>query len=265
MPSGFTLVELLVTIAVISILIGILVPAIAGARRAGQRAVCSSNIRQIHMANELYAEDHDDRFLAGARGITGDNLHRWHGARDSVSDAFDPARGDITPYLDGSSSSKRVRACPSFVHTLDDLTERGIGFESGCGGYGYNNAFAGVVRSMNKSGNWIIDEDSIGAKRAKFASPSVTIGFADAALAGSELIEYSFVEPRKWPQSPRFSPDPSIHFRHEGVCNVAWLDGHVSPEHRTYTTSSGVYATDPDPLGIGWFGAHNDNRLFDYD
>jgi len=132
--SGFTLVELLVSMALIALLIGILAPAVSGVREAGRRTVCASNIRQIQLANDLFAEDHGDRRVAGAVDLTGANLHRWYGVRQNTRETFDPALGDITPYLDGSGPSRCIRACPSFAHTLGDLHSRGAGFEAGAGG-----------------------------------------------------------------------------------------------------------------------------------
>lgn len=262
---GFTLIELLATIAILALLIGIMIPAISGARSAGHNAVCASNVRQVQLANDLYAHDHGERCLTGAADFTGSNLHRWHGIRPSDDVSFQSESGDITPYLGGSAVSRRVRGCPSFVGTIEDLCTREKGFESGSGGYGYNRAYMGVERTQLSSGYWTIVDDTKGALRTIFASPSATVAFADAALAENELIEYSFVQPRKWPHTRRGRPDPSVHFRHAGRSNVAWLDGHVSSEQRTHTWKSGVYTEDPAPLGIGWFGAHDDNRLFDYD
>lgn len=53
---GFTLVELLVAIAVIGILVALLLPAVQGAREAARRVHCSSNLRQMGMAMLMYDE-----------------------------------------------------------------------------------------------------------------------------------------------------------------------------------------------------------------
>lgn len=56
---GFTLVELLVVLGIIVILLSILLPSIASARRQAETAVCSSNLKQIGEALLSYADEHD--------------------------------------------------------------------------------------------------------------------------------------------------------------------------------------------------------------
>lgn len=56
---GFTLIELLVVIAIIAILAAILFPVFVRARESGQRTACANNLRSIHQALAMYADDNN--------------------------------------------------------------------------------------------------------------------------------------------------------------------------------------------------------------
>ena len=62
--SGFTLVELLVVISIISMLMSILLPSLSRAREAGKRVNCLSNLRQLTMAWYFYAMDNGDNLCS---------------------------------------------------------------------------------------------------------------------------------------------------------------------------------------------------------
>lgn len=60
--KGFTLVELLIVIAILAILAALLFPAFAKAREKARQATCTSNLKQLGMAMEMYLQDYDESF-----------------------------------------------------------------------------------------------------------------------------------------------------------------------------------------------------------
>lgn len=59
---GFTLVELMVVIAIIGLLVGMLVPALGKARAMGRRTACAANLKQIGVLMRTYLGNRGDRF-----------------------------------------------------------------------------------------------------------------------------------------------------------------------------------------------------------
>ena len=57
-PQAFTLVEMLIVVAIIALLMGILVPALGKARDTAKSVVCKSNLKQLATAFRTYAEDY---------------------------------------------------------------------------------------------------------------------------------------------------------------------------------------------------------------
>lgn len=68
---GFTLVEVLVVIAIVAVLIAMLMPAIAKAKETSRRQVCASNSRQVIMTIHIWATDDFDR-LPSRRNVPRD-------------------------------------------------------------------------------------------------------------------------------------------------------------------------------------------------
>ena len=62
--NAFTLVELLVVIAVISTLAALLMPALSHARATARKTQCVSNLRQVNLAIRMYADEHSEALPA---------------------------------------------------------------------------------------------------------------------------------------------------------------------------------------------------------
>ena len=244
---GFTLIELLVVIAIIAILAAMLFPVFASAREAARKAACLANLKQLTLAMLMYADDHDGYFVPAMDAAS---LTRWHGARTSPSDPFDPTRGPIYPYL----KSREIKECPTFR----GFARGSMAFEQGTGGYGYNGQYVGG----SPVASWPAMLQP--AHEVEIENPAQTIMLTDAAFLDQDgnLIEYSFCEAPYW-EAWGAKADPSTHFRHSGVASVAFCDGHVKVMKRGLVHASGWAATEEEfrRHNLGFVGS--DNTLYD--
>jgi len=99
---AFTLVELLVTIAIIAVLLSILLPALGKSRAQAQFVVCKSNLRQLTLAFTTHASDHKGAYCTGPS----DN------DRDRGNGAFD-AKGWIADMVNGEYTVPGRLLCPT--------------------------------------------------------------------------------------------------------------------------------------------------------
>ena len=280
-PMAFTLVELLVVMAVIALLLALTVPALSAAKDQARQVVCSSNVRQLALANIGYATENDDRYVLAAPDLLEDcgGYQRWHGRRDHPDQPFDPLRGPLVRYL----ADGRVKECPQHVDFLRDQ-DWAQNFEQGCGGYGYNMTYLGSRLWQLKLNASMTRDQMINAERLAYtrstrwtepAQPSETLMFADAALAIQDhngqprYIEYSFAEPPFQLENGQPRADaylcPSIHFRHRGRAVVAWADAHVTAEPLAPSTQDNpdnIYGVNSADALLGWFAPLN-NDPFD--
>jgi prepilin-type N-terminal cleavage/methylation domain-containing protein/prepilin-type processing-associated H-X9-DG protein len=100
---GFTLIELLVVIAIIAILAAILFPVFARAREKARQTGCFSNLKQIGIAYQMYAQDYDETIVPACN---------WNGGYNKWEDPRSWWVGLLEPYV----KNDQVFRCPSFTN-----------------------------------------------------------------------------------------------------------------------------------------------------
>ncbi|MHB9006693.1 MAG: prepilin-type N-terminal cleavage/methylation domain-containing protein [Limisphaerales bacterium] len=211
--SAFTLVELLVTVAIVAVLASLLLPALARSKAVAHRVRCGSNLKQLGLAGLLYWDENGGAAFR-YRGIAtnGGDVY-WFGwlARGAEgSRDFDPQPGALYPYLGG----RGVELCPAFKHVGTAFKAKA---RAAAHGYGYNLHLSAPATQPPVSIHRLERPSSI----AFLADAAQVNTFqAPASPENPMLEEFYFVS----------LTERTAHFRHGGRANVVYCDGHVGTE-----------------------------------
>ncbi|MBU4377021.1 MAG: type II secretion system GspH family protein [Candidatus Omnitrophica bacterium] len=131
---AFTLIELLVVIVIIGLLIAFLSPVMGAAREGARRAQCANNLRQLGMANYMYADDHNGLIPAVLPNFWSYDII-WDGSANNGMGVLYPS------YVDDLAIFYCPSANPSYKFSPWSMSNFGVSGVLTRADYRYGNAF----------------------------------------------------------------------------------------------------------------------------
>jgi len=200
MKNKFTLLELLIVMAIIAILMSLLLPSIQKARKRAKGAVCQSNLKQLYVFSLMYAQKNNTKFVSNAHAPRVQDRGRWH---------YEFTKSGRTYELE----HKEILACPVIhdVHVVQGLRTTG----------------------MNKYLIWKTARPNVHPKFTDISKPSHKIlygdGYGQDIPGGRKLFAGSLNNGSRLGELHDY-----IHF---GKKNIIHVDGHVEAVTRSYLRS----------------------------
>lgn len=214
--EGFTLVELLVVMAIIALLAALIVPCVATAASAGRRAACLNNLRQIGIAIQSYSAESEGRIPYGPTAPPFTSPSSFYPSTGAPTSLLSLQNGKpvglgllLASHL---PSQPRVLFCPGADQPLDAGTELSrVGISQSQGSYYYRHG----------SNPRLFDSPAAPPPQpTRLEDPGLNrLGQPLRALA----LDTQFLSP---PDLITFNVRPRTHHR-QSVVNVLFTDGHA--------------------------------------
>jgi type II secretion system protein G len=126
---GFTLIEMMIVVAIIAILVAILVPNFMRARAQAQTAACEANLKEIATALELYQTDHEQYPSGNDTPVTASSTDLGSYLRQTPIDPVNPSgQYEFTVQNGTTGAASYTITCPG---QHDPATMAAIGGSSG--------------------------------------------------------------------------------------------------------------------------------------
>lgn len=240
---AFTIIEVLVVIAILALLMAILLPSLSSARAQARQIVCGSNLRQLGSAMQMYALDFNGRAMPLAYTSpsiigTASPIYWW--GSSGVS-GVDHSKGFISLYLAADLRAESVFECPE--QPWGSYKPQGATQESVTSTYGYN----GYYLCPPHAPGWSFQIGHRPWQRLdRVRRPARVFAFGDTMLAWQGGIQNNaLLDPPRLFQSPiwKLNTSPTTSFRHRDRTQMVHCDGHVE----SYLPGEGLPDKDGNP------------------
>ena len=251
--SAFTLIELLAVIAIIAILAALLLPVLASAKEKARATQCISNLHQIGVAGNMYADDYNDSFFhnppypgqSPQQSVWLPNGGQWTlNPRSTLSLAPDNNSAywgvGYKPYL-GAQKNSTVFACPDGKVT-DEWRETGVNYpDSFWANSSYGMCDFLIFPYTGTGSTYATRNLTIPLKRSTYKSPTSTIFCQDSTEQKNEGTDdtlglfpgYTTILDEWGPEGGYTALYPGVDllsgwWRHNKGCITLWVNGNVS-------------------------------------
>lgn len=218
-PGGFTLIELMISIVIVSILATLLFSGASMARGKMNDVTCSGNLRQLASAAISWSNDHDGRLP--------DRSYWPVFVRNRVTDAY-----SLHPYLGippENLEQDSPLTCPRYKAKYKPVSNAGTVVNGWHRTYGLNMYLFGSI-----SGGDTSDADEMQktyGRMSSIPSPGTTAFFFDGPVTpnGSGGGSYNGIfQYPEWRKTSSATPGlKGTDYIHDGAIHVAFVDGHV--------------------------------------
>jgi prepilin-type N-terminal cleavage/methylation domain-containing protein len=232
--SGFTIVEILVVIAIILFLVALLMPALQRVKETAKLTKCISNLRQISMATFMYAADNEGLAPYDDATVAGNDEYftpRSHDVSHSSYSKTYPKNKWFAEYLSGGELGKmnRIAYCPSGGR----FGERGPNVPSS----DKKGAYPNVSYGMNA---YLVEDDWFAAVGSNYrdCTPLAQVPNPAKAALWVESVRNKPYHLQNALSGRHFSPSREIYvdrpamdaytiYRNFGQMNVVFVDQHI--------------------------------------